>query len=161
MTANLIVTDGHPTIRHEERAALGSVLQGQLIDLIDLALLGKHLHWNLTGPDFQELHEQLDELVAQWQERSDATAERGRALGVVPDGQARTVAAHSQLAEVPAGEIRTDAVISTLLDVLDETITRARERMEQAAEYDSVTEDLMIATVALLEKQRWMVAAHR
>jgi starvation-inducible DNA-binding protein len=161
MTANLIVTDGHPTIRHEERAALGSVLQGQLIDLIDLALLGKHLHWNLTGPDFQELHEQLDELVAQWQERSDATAERGRALGVVPDGQARTVAAHSQLTEVPAGEIRTDAVISTLLDVLDETITRARERMEQAAEYDSVTEDLMIATVALLEKQRWMVAAHR
>ena len=28
MTANLIVTDGHPTIRHEERAALGSLLAG-------------------------------------------------------------------------------------------------------------------------------------
>jgi starvation-inducible DNA-binding protein len=150
MTANLIVTDGHPTLRHEERAGLGSILQGQLIDLIELALLGKHLHWNLTGPDFQELHEHLDELVAQWQER-----------GIVPDGQARTVGEHCQLAAVPAGEIRTDAVIRTLLEALDDTITRARERMDQSAEYDAVTEDLMIATVAVLEKQRWMVAAQR
>jgi starvation-inducible DNA-binding protein len=161
MTAKLFVKDGHPTLRHEERAALGTILQGQLIDLIDLALLGKHLHWNLTGPDFQALHEQLDVLVAQWQERSDETAERGRALGVAPDGQARTVAAHSELAAVEPGEIRTDAVIQTLIVVLDETITRARERMEQAAEYDAVTEDLMIETVAVLEKQRWMIAAHQ
>ena len=161
MTANLIVTDGHPTLRHEERAALGSILQGQLIDLIELALLGKHLHWNLTGPDFQEMHEHLDELVAEWQERADATAERGLALGVVPDGQARTVGEQSQLAEVPPGEIRTDAVVRTLIEALDDTITRARERMEQSAEYDTVTEDLMIATVALLEKQRWMAAAQR
>jgi len=161
LTANLIVTDGHPTLRHEERAALGSILQGQLEDLIELALLGKHLHWNLTGPDFQELHEHLDSLVAEWQERSDETAERARALGVVPDGQARTVGEHAQLGAVPAGEIRTDAVIATLLEALDDTITRARERMEQSAEYDAVTEDLMIATVAILEKQRWMVASQR
>jgi DNA-binding ferritin-like protein len=33
--------------------------------------------------------------------------------------------------------------------------------MAQAAEYDSVTEDLMIQTVVILEKQRWMVAAQR
>ena len=161
MTAQLIVTDGHPTLRHEERAALGSLLQGQLVELIELALLGKHLHWNLTGPDFQEMHEHLDELVEQWHGRADETAERGRALGVVPDGQARTVGEHSQLAAVPAGEIRTDAVIHTLLEALDETITRARERMAQSAEYDAVTEDLMIETVAILEKQRWMVASQR
>ena len=161
MTVNLIVTDGHPTLRHEERAALGSILQGELVDLIELALLGKHLHWNLTGPDFQEMHEHLDELIEQWQGRADETAERGRALGIVPDGQARTVGEHSQLATVAAGEIRTDAVIRILLEALDETITRARERMEQSAEYDAVTEDLMIETVAILEKQRWMVAAQR
>ncbi|HXR14207.1 MAG TPA: DNA starvation/stationary phase protection protein [Solirubrobacteraceae bacterium] len=161
MTVNLIVTDGHPTLRHEERAALGSILQGQLIDLIELALLGKHLHWNLTGPDFQEMHEHLDELVEEWQGRADETAERGRALGIVPDGQARTVGEHSQLAPLAAGEIRTDAVIHTLLEALDETITRARERMGQSAEYDAVTEDLMIETVAILEKQRWMVASQR
>jgi starvation-inducible DNA-binding protein len=161
MTAKLIVKDGHPTLRHEERAALGSVLQGQLVDLIDLALLGKHLHWNMAGPGFQSLHEHLDVLVAEWQERSDETAERGRALGVAPDGQARTVAAQSQFADVEPGEIRTDAVIQTLLHALDEAITRARERMEQAAEYDAVTEDLMIATVAVLEKQRWMIDAHQ
>ena len=162
MTANhLIVTDGHPTLRHEERAALGSLLQSELIDLIELALLGKHLHWNLTGTEFQALHEHLDVLVEQWQERADETAERGRALGVAPDGQARTVGAQSRLAEVAPGELRTDAVITTLIAALDETITGARERMEQAAEYDAVTEDLMITTVGVLEKQRWMIAAQR
>ncbi|MGA2755770.1 MAG: DNA starvation/stationary phase protection protein [Solirubrobacteraceae bacterium] len=162
MTANhLIVTDGHPTLRHEERAALGSLLQRELIDLIELALLGKHLHWNLTGPEFQALHEHLDVLVEEWQARADETAERGRALGVAPDGQARTVGTQSRLAEVAPGELRTDAVITTLIAALDETITGARERMEQAAEYDTVTEDLMIATVGLLEKQRWMIAAQR
>ena len=161
MTGKLIVKDGHPTLRHEERAALGSVLQGQLVDLIDLALLGKHLHWNMTGPGFQALHEHLDVLVAQWQERSDETAERGRALGVAPDGQARTIAAQSQFADVEPGEIRTDAVVHMLLHALDQAITRARERMEQAAEYDAVTEDLMIATIAVLEKQRWMIDAHQ
>jgi starvation-inducible DNA-binding protein len=161
MTAKLIVKDGHPTLRHEEREALGTVLQGQLIDLIDLALLGKHLHWNLTGPGFQELHEHLDVLVAEWQERSDATAERARALGVAPDGQARTVGARSQLAELEPGEIRTSSVVRTLIEALDEAITRGRERMAQAAEYDAVTEDLMIATVALLEKQRWMIDAQQ
>ena len=160
MTANLIVTDGHPTLRHEERAALGTLLQGELIDLIDLSLLGKHLHWNLVGPDFQSLHEHLDVLVKAWQESSDATAERGRALGVVPDGQSRTVGAESGLAEVAPGEIRTEQVIATLLVALDETITRSRERMEQAAEYDAVTEDLLIQITAALETQRWMVAAH-
>lgn len=161
MSTKLIVKDGHPTLRHEERAALGSILQGQLIDLIDLALLGKHLHWNLTGPDFARTHEQLDEMVAQWQERSDAAAERGRALGVCPDGQAATVAAQSVLASVEPGEIRTDVVVATLLGALDEAITRARERMEQAGEYDAVTEDLLIQTVGLLEQQRWMVAAQQ
>jgi starvation-inducible DNA-binding protein len=161
MSANLIVTDGHPTIRHEERVALGSLLQGELIDLIDLALLGKHVHWNLTGPGFQELHEHLDVLVSEWQERGDATPERGRALGVAPDGQSRTVGEHSQLAEVPPGEVRTEAAVATLLTALDETITRARERTEQAGEYDAVTEDLMIQTVAVLERQRWMIAAAR
>ena len=59
------------------------------------------------------------------------------------------------------GEIRTAGVLQTLTDALDETITRARERMEQAAEYDAVTEDLMIATVAILEKQRWMIGAQQ
>jgi starvation-inducible DNA-binding protein len=159
MAAKLFVKDGHPTLRHEERAALGSILQAQLIDLIDLALLGKQLHWNLSRPDFQELHEHLDTLVAQWQEHADATAERGRALGVSPDGQSRTVAEQTLLAAVEPGEIRTEAVIHTLLTALDEVITRARERMEQSAEYDAVTEDLLIATVGALEKQRWMVAA--
>jgi hypothetical protein len=42
--------DHHPTLRHEERDALGTALQAVLIDLIDLSLVAKQLHWNVTGP---------------------------------------------------------------------------------------------------------------
>jgi hypothetical protein len=55
--------DHHPTLRHEERDALGTALQAVLIDLIDLSLVAKQLHWNVTGPTFRELHLQLDELA--------------------------------------------------------------------------------------------------
>ena len=93
-----------PDARHEEREALGT--DSRAIDLIELALLGKHLHWNLTGPDFQELHEHLDVLVAEWQERADVTAERAEPRG--RPGTLRAVASESQLTEVEAGEVRTD-----------------------------------------------------
>jgi len=159
VSTKLIVKDGHPTLRHEERAALGSILQAQVIELIDLALLGKHLHWNVTGPGFRETHEQLDELVAQWQERADAAAERGRALGVCPDGRSVTVAQHSALPSVEPGEVRIDAAVAALVGALDEAITGARERIERAGEYDAVTAEVLIKTVALLERQRWMLAA--
>ena len=58
-----------------------------LVELIDLALVGKQLHWNVTGPLFRPLHEQLDELVDSWRELSDVVAERAVALGYSPDGQ--------------------------------------------------------------------------
>jgi starvation-inducible DNA-binding protein len=37
--------DHHPTLRHEERDALGTALQTVLIDLIDLSLVAKQLHF--------------------------------------------------------------------------------------------------------------------
>jgi starvation-inducible DNA-binding protein len=58
--------DHHPTLRHPDREAIGAELQGVLIDLIDLSLLGKQAHWNLYGAHFRPLHLQLDEFVEEW-----------------------------------------------------------------------------------------------
>src|SRR3954449_5344247 len=81
-----------------EREGVGQALQATLHELVDLSLIGKQLHWAVVGPLFRPLHLQLDELVESWRELSDTVAERAVALGVVPDGQARAVAAGSQLA---------------------------------------------------------------
>jgi starvation-inducible DNA-binding protein len=89
-----------------EREGVGSALQAVLVELIDLFLIGKQLHWTVNGPVFRPLHLQLDELVACWRELADTVAERAVALGVVPDGQAQTVARVSQLEPVAQGTSR-------------------------------------------------------
>jgi starvation-inducible DNA-binding protein len=158
VTAELIVQDVHPTLRHEERQGLGADLQGMLVDLTDLALIGKQLHWNIQGPHFRSLHLQLDELIDAWRELGDRVAERAVALGVAPDGRAQTVAQDSELPPPPAGPLPTDEAIAYLTQALVGVITRARKRMEQTAEYDDVTNDLLIEVVGQLEQQHWMVS---
>ena len=86
-----------PALGEHQRDEVGNQLQALLVELVDLALFGKQLHWSVTGPLFRPLHEQLDELVDSWRELSDVVAERAVALGYFPDGQSATVAAQSNL----------------------------------------------------------------
>ncbi|WP_276206892.1 Dps family protein, partial [Streptomyces niveiscabiei] len=60
---------------------VGSALQGALVDLIDLSLVAKQVHWNVVGPRFRSVHLQLDEVVDVARLHSDTVAERASALG--------------------------------------------------------------------------------
>jgi len=133
-------------------------LQAMLIDLVDLALIGKQAHWNVVGPHFRTVHSQLDEFVGEWHAMADEVAERAVALGAAADAQAETVAGTTQLVPLPAGHLRDDFVVGTIADRIDQVVVRTRERIEAVAD-DAVTEDLMIAVAAMLEKQRWMLRA--
>lgn len=79
-------------------------------------------------------------------------------LGVAPDGRAQTIAQDSDLSSPPAGPLPTRDAVDYLTQRLVEVITRARKRMEQTAEYDDVTNDLLIDVVGQLEQQPWMVS---
>ena len=46
-----------------EQDITGKVLQGTLLDMIDLHLVAKQAHWNVLGSHFRSVHLQLDELV--------------------------------------------------------------------------------------------------
>lgn len=95
----------------EDLKIVGAALQGALVDLIDLALVAKQVHWNVTGPRFRSVHLQLDEVVTSARTHSDVVAERASALGVSPDGRAGTVADSSAIKAVPEGWIKdVDAV---------------------------------------------------
>jgi starvation-inducible DNA-binding protein len=153
--------DHHPTLRHEERDALGTALQAVLVDLTDLALAGKQLHWNVVGPHFRSLHLQLDDLVDSARELGDEVAERARALAWAPDGRRDTVASRSSLPEVPEGEIADADVVERVTDLLVQAIATTRTAMEQAAEYDAVTEDLLHQATQTLEQHAWMFSAQR
>jgi starvation-inducible DNA-binding protein len=153
--------DHHATLRHEERDALGTALQSVLVDLTDLGLAGKQLHWNVVGPDFRSLHLQLDDLVDTARELGDQVAERARALAWAPDGRRDAVARDSKLPEVPEGEVAGPDVVEHVTALLVQSIATTREAMEQAAEYDPVTEDLLHAVAQRLEEHAWMFSAQR
>jgi starvation-inducible DNA-binding protein len=140
-----------------ERDGVGAELQAVLVELVDLSLVGKQLHWAVTGPLFRPLHLQLDELVDSWHELADTVAERAVALGFIPDGQARTVAAASQLEFVPRGPIEDHTVVRKLTHQLAEVSERVRDTMNRLGDADLASQDVLIEVVRELEKQQWML----
>lgn len=138
---------------------VSDALQGALVDLVDLSLVAKQIHWNVIGPRFRSIHLQLDEVVASARTHSDIVAERAATLGVPPDGRAGTVSAGSGIGKVPEGWVADADAVRTLVEALDAVIVRMRERVRVTAEPDAVTQDIFIAITADLEKHHWMFQA--
>jgi starvation-inducible DNA-binding protein len=138
---------------------VSEALQGALVDLVDLSLVAKQIHWNVVGPRFRTVHLQLDEVVDTARLHSDTVAERAATLGVSPDGRAATVAGSSGIGKVPDGWVKDTDAVGTLVDALGAVITRMRARVESTAEADPVSQDIFIDVTADLEKHHWMFQA--
>jgi starvation-inducible DNA-binding protein len=148
-----------PALGEHVREAVGGELEATLVDLIDLSLWGKQLHWTVVGPLFRALHERLDELVDSWRELTDTVAERAVAIGHSPDGQAHAVAASQDRTAVERGPVADTTVLWLLAQRLAEVSERARARLERLGELDPVSQDVMIEVVGDLEQQLWMSRA--
>lgn len=142
-----------------QRGEIGRQLQALLVDLIDLSLLGKQLHWNVVGPLFRPLHLQLDELVDSWRALADTVAERAVAIGATPDGQSATVAADSPLLRVDRGAVEDRVAVRELAGRLAEVAVRARERIDHLGALDAASQDVVIEVVRALEEQLWTIRA--
>jgi starvation-inducible DNA-binding protein len=143
--------------RVREQVMLG--LQQTLIELIDLGLVGKQLHWTVVGEHFQPVHQQLDDLVDSWRELADTVAERIVAVGGSPDGQATAVASGSGWSPIEPRPVESQEVVRALAHRLAETDERTRDRMHRLGELDLVSQDVLIQVLRELEKQLWMVRA--
>ncbi|MFF5515208.1 Dps family protein [Streptomyces coeruleorubidus] len=138
---------------------VSEALQGALVDLVDLALVAKQIHWNVVGPRFRSVHLQLDEVVDIARKYSDTVAERAAALGIPPDGRAATVAVGSGIGVTPEGWVDDMTAVRTLVEALGAVITRMRGRVEATGEPDPVSQDIFIGITADLEKHHWMFQA--
>ncbi|MEV0647191.1 DNA starvation/stationary phase protection protein [Phytomonospora sp. NPDC050363] len=139
----------------EARKVTGEALQGALVDLVDLSLVGKQAHWNVYGRNFRSLHLQLDEIVDAARLASDTVAERAVAIGIAPDARASSIASATVLA-VDSGQLTDKKVIEFFIDAYGKVIGRMRERIDATADPDPVTQDILIGITQLLEKQYWM-----
>lgn len=141
------------------REIAGEALQGALVDLLDLSLVAKQTHWNIVGPRFRPIHLQLDEVVETARSYADTVAERAAAIGVSPDGRARTIAESSSLPAVKEGWIKDDEAVKLLVETLRGMSGRMRERIAMTEEPDLVTQDLFLGLTRELEKHLWMFQA--
>ncbi|MFE6742564.1 Dps family protein [Streptomyces tubercidicus] len=147
------------TLSDGDRGIVGNALQGALVDLVDLSLVAKQVHWNVIGPRFRSIHLQLDEVVTSGRQHADTVAERAAAIGVSPDGRAVTVAKTSGIDEVKDGWIKDGEVVRAMVAALAAVIGRMRERILATAEADPVSQDILIGLTADLEKHHWMFQA--
>jgi starvation-inducible DNA-binding protein len=134
-------------------------LQSVLVDLIALHLQGKQAHWNIVGPNFRDLHLQLDEIVGEVREFSDQLAERLRALNVVPDGRIETVAATTHLPTFPAGEVLTTDAVNLITERLNLAVANMRVVHDEVDEEDPTSADILHLFIEKLEQFAWMVSA--
>lgn len=144
-----------------ERDITGKALQGSLVDLVDLHLVAKQMHWNVVGRSFRTVHLQLDELVSAARGYVDSVAERAAAIGISPDGRAGTVAESSGVPQFDKGWKTDREIIEAIVSALDKLIRRLRARIDETDKTDLVTQDLLIGIAAELEKVHWMWQAQQ
>ncbi|MBW4719740.1 Dps family protein [Saccharothrix obliqua] len=144
-----------------DKAAVGTVLQATLVDLIDLSLAAKQAHWNVVGKNFRSVHLQLDELVTTARTYTDEVAERASALGISPNGKAKTVAEGSGVPEFPDNWLKEADVVTAVVGALAKLIDRLRARIDETDKTDLVTQDLLIEITRALEQAHWMWQAQQ
>lgn len=137
------------------------ILQGRLSTLIDLSLILKHVHWNVVGMSFISVHEMVDSQVDTVRDMVDAMAERIATLGGVPAGLAGQVA---EMRDAEADYALGRAEVMAHLGALDkayEAVTSGHRRaIEEVADVDPVSEDLLIGQAGELELAHWFIRAH-
>jgi starvation-inducible DNA-binding protein len=147
------------TLPENDLKIVGEALQGALVDLVDLSLAAKQIHWNVIGARFRSIHLQLDDVVSTARSYSDTVAERAAAVGVSPDGRSSTISAGSGIGRLPAGWQKDDDAVHAMVEALAAVIRTSRERMDAVGKVDPVTEDIFIQLTGDLEKHHWMFQA--
>ena len=117
---------------------VASELQGELRDLLALAVVGDHVRWVLTGDESAQLTDWLADAVPRWRALADRVAMHLVKLGVAPDGRVRSLVEDIPLNWVPAGWLHPDEARRLVADRLSLLAGWAHYRRSQVADPDTV-----------------------
>ncbi len=138
---------------------LADSLQQVLVDLTDLHLVAKQLHWNVVGKNFRDTHLVLDEVTDAARAFSDQVAERMRSLHALPDARVKTVAAHSSLPEMAGDEFSTGDAVDTIVAALHAVTGTVRSVHAEVDAEDPTSADILNGVLERLEQLAWMIDA--
>lgn len=135
-----------------------AILQNRLSQEQEAALVLKHAHWNVTGPNFIAVHEMLDPEVEAVLAQADETAERIATLGGTPDGRADAIVRNRTWKSFDAeGRVGTEEYLKALIEYYDAFIADDRKAIAELDELDVISSNIIQDHVQELEKFQWFM----
>src|SRR4051812_6048310 len=113
-------------IESKNRAGSVEILNRLLSDEYVLYTKTRNYHWNVTGPDFSELHKFFEAQYEALDEIIDEVAERARSLGGKSLGTLTDFLKQTQLKESPAENPDAKKMIANLLADHEAVIEKLR-----------------------------------
>ena len=122
-------------INKQDRQDIADGLKRLLADSYTLYLQTHNFHWNVTGPQFRELHLMFEEHYTELAQAVDDIAERIRTLGIAAPGTYKSFAELSSIDEVEGVPGAADMVV-TLTHGHEQVVKTCREVLKKAQDAD-------------------------
>ncbi len=146
-------------ISDADRKAVAGSLGRLLADSYTLYLQTHNFHWNVTGPQFRELHLMFEEHYTELALAVDEIAERIRTLGEPAPGTYKAFAQLSSIAEVD-GIPEASEMVAILTRGHEQVVKTCREALVPAQEAgDESSVALISDRMRIHEKTAWMLRA--
>lgn len=146
-------------INESDRVAIAEGLKRLLADSYTLYLQTHNFHWNVTGPQFRELHLMFEEHYNELAVAVDDIAERIRTLGVAAPGTYRAFAELSSIKEVD-GVPGAQDMVTMLTQGHEAVVKTCREVLKLAQNADDESTAALVGDrMRVHEKTAWMLRA--
>jgi len=146
-------------INEKDRTKIAEGLKRLLADSYTLYLQTHNFHWNVTGPQFRELHLMFEEQYTELATAVDEVAERIRTLDVAAPGTYKAFAGLSAIKEVE-GVPAAKEMVNILTHGHEQVVKTCREVLTPAqAAGDESTAALVSDRMRVHEKTAWMLRA--
>jgi starvation-inducible DNA-binding protein len=148
-------------IADNDRANVVKILNTLLADEYVLYTKTRNYHWNVVGPQFNDLHKFFAEQYEALDEIVDEVAERARTLGGRSLATLVEFQDTSRLKEHPGQYPTADDMLDNLLADHEATIRQLRTDADTVGNehHDAGTNDFLIGLLEKHEKMAWMLRA--
>lgn len=146
----------------EQREGVINTLNALLSDEYILYTKTRNYHWNVVGPQFNDLHKFFETQYNELNLVIDEIAERVRALGGPAFGTVTEFSQHARLKEHPGRYPGARDMIANLLSDHESVIRQLRIDLEVCAQryQDAGTSDFLTGLMEQHEKMAWMLRSY-
>ena len=148
-------------IDESQRVEIVRILNAVLADEYVLYTKTRNYHWNVVGPQFNDLHKFFEAQYEEVDDFVDEVAERARTLGGQASGTLTELLQQARLREQPGKYPDARGMITSLLADHETIVRQLRQDVDATAnKYGDVgTSDFLTGLLEKHEKMAWMLRA--